>query len=293
MSGNLAASIHARLLQRAKLREEDFNLTLTRYAVERFLYRLASMPAGKDYCLKGALLFDLWFDTPHRPTHDADLLGFGPRDIETLANTLREASSIQGEDGMVFDSTTLMIDEIREEASYGGLRARLVGSLGKARSTVQLDIGYGDAVTPDPLEETYPVMLEGMPSPRMKVYPRATVAAEKFEAIINLGMSNSRMKDYFDLRALARERALDSSMLGKAIAATCKRRGTALPDSLPIGLSDEFYESVTKQTQWKGFIARNKLEGIALQQVVEEIRDLLAPAIAIARGSTRVSDDEK
>ena len=283
MSANLAAAIHARLLNRAKLRQEDFNLTLTRYAVERFLYRLSSMPAGKNYCLKGALLFDLWFDVPHRPTHDADLLGFGPRDVGALTDTLREACAIQAEDGMLFDTATLTIEEIREETSYGGLRARLVGILGKARSTVQLDIGYGDAVTPEPLEETYPVMLEGMPSPRLKVYPRATVAAEKLEAIVNLGMANSRMKDYFDLRALAREGVLDSTLLGKAIAATCKRRGTALPESLPLGLSDEFYQNATKQTQWNGFIARNKLVSVGLKEVVEEVRDFLAPSLAHAR----------
>ena len=283
MSTNLAASIHARLLNRAKQRQEDFNLTLTRYAVERFLYRLSWMPAGKNYCLKGALLFDLWFDVPHRPTRDADLPGFGSRDVDVLADTLREACAIQDEDGMAFDATTLTIEEIREEASYGGLRARLVGSLGKARSTVQLDIGYGDAVTPAPTEETYPAMLEGMPSPRLKVYPRATVAAEKLEAIVSLGMANSRMKDYFDLRALAREGALDSILLGEAIAATCKRRGTPIPELLPLGLSDEFYQNATKQTQWKGFIARNKLVSMGLKEVVEEVRDFLAPSLAHAR----------
>ena len=148
---------------------------------------------------------------------------------------------------------------------------------------MQLDIGYGDAVTPAPTEETYPAMLEGMPSPRLKVYPRATVAAEKLEAIVSLGMANSRMKDYFDLRALAREGALDSILLGEAIAATCKRRGTPIPELLPLGLSDEFYQNATKQTQWKGFIARNKLVSMGLKEVVEEVRDFLAPSLAHAR----------
>lgn len=200
MTANLAASIHARLLNRAKARGEEFNLVLTRYAVERFLYRMSIMPARENYCLKGALLFDLWFEIPHRPTHDADFLGFGPMDAEALSITMREICGVTVDDGMIFDATSIMVEEIREEARYGGLRVRLVGNLGKARSTVQLDVGYGDAVTPGPEEAVYPTMLDDQSAPRLKVYPRATVVAEKLEAIVSLGMTNSRMKDFFDIR---------------------------------------------------------------------------------------------
>ena len=283
MSANLAASIHARLLNRAKSRQEEFNLTLARYAVERFLYRLSTLPAGNNFCLKGALLFDLWFAVPHRPTHDADLLGFGSSDAEALTKTVREACGVQADDGMLFDATTVKVEEIREEARYDGLRARLVGTLGKARSTVQLDVGYGDAVTPCPEDAMYPAMLEDMPPLRLKVYPRATVVAEKLEAIVSLGMTNSRMKDFFDLRALAREGALDPGRLGEAIAATFRRRGTSLPQLLPLGLSDEFWQNATKQTQWKGFIAKNRLESVALEDVVKEVREFLALPLAQAR----------
>lgn len=148
MSSDLAASIHARLLNRARTRGEDFNLVLTRYAIERFLYRLSQVPAREAFWLKGALLFDLWFDVPHRPTRDADFLGFGPADIETLATTIRKICLVPVADGMEYDPESMRIEEIREDARYGGLRARLIGWLGNARCTVQLDVGYGDAVVP-------------------------------------------------------------------------------------------------------------------------------------------------
>ena len=144
MTANLAASIHARLLTRAKGRGEEFNLTLTRYGVERFLYRLSVTAARDRYWLKGALLFDLWFDVPHRPTRDADFLGFGPPDVESLRSELVEVCKVDAGDGMVFDPDSIAIEEIREDARYGGLRVRLTGRLGNARCHVQLDIGYGD-----------------------------------------------------------------------------------------------------------------------------------------------------
>lgn len=202
------------------------------------------------YLLKGALLFNLWFDVPHRPTRDADFLGFGSADAEALAITMREVCVVAADDGMEYDPASITVEEIREDARYGGLRVRLLGKLGNARCPMQLDVGYGDAVTPGPEEAVYPALLDEMPSPRLRVYPRATVVAEKLEAMVSLGMANSRMKDYFDLRALAREGALATRVLGEAIVATFARRHTTLPESVPIGLSDEFARDAMKSTQW-------------------------------------------
>lgn len=272
MTEGRAASIHARLLQRAKARGEDFNLILTRYALERFLYRLSLVPARETYWLKGAMLFDLWFDVPHRPTRDADFLGFGPMDIDTLAKTMREICGVPAEDGMVYNADSISVEEIREDARYGGLRVRLLGKLGNARCTVQLDVGYGDAVTPGPEEAVYPTLLEDQPPPRLRVYPRASVVAEKLEAVVSLGMANSRMKDFFDLRALAREGALDAQQLSEAIAATFARRGTTVPVELQLGLSDEFARDAGKRTQWQAFLSKNRLDAPTLDEVIEEIR---------------------
>ncbi len=285
MTTGRAASIHARLLNRAKARGEDFNLILMRYAIERFLYRLSLVPARDIYWLKGALLFDLWFDVPHRPTHDADFLGFGPVDIEALAATIHEICGVAVDDGMEYDPASISIKEIREDARYGGLRVRLIGRLGKARCTVQFDVGYGDAVTPGPEEAVYPTLLEDQPPPRLRVYPRAAVVAEKLEAMVSLGMANSRMKDYFDLRALAREGVLDVQLLGKAIAATFARRRTTLPEGMPLGLSDEFAQDAAKRAQWKAFLSKNRLDAPALDEVIAEVRRFVAEPLRLARQS--------
>ena len=283
MTVGLAASIHARLLNRAKARGEDFNLILTRYALERFLYRLSLVPAREAYWLKGAILFDLWFDVPHRPTRDADFLGLGPMDTEALAGTIREICGVAVDDGMEYDPASITIEEIREDARYGGLRVRLLGRLGNARCTVQLDVGYGDAVTPGPEEAVYPTLLDDQPPPRLRVYPRAAVVAEKMEAIVSLGMANSRMKDYFDLRALAREGALDARLLGDAIAATFQRRGTDVPVEVPLGLSDEFARDAAKRAQWKAFLGKNRLDAPTLEEVIEEVRRFVAEPLELAR----------
>jgi predicted nucleotidyltransferase component of viral defense system len=283
VTADVAASIQARLLNLAKARGEDFNLVLTRYAIERFLYRLSIVPAREAYWLKGALLFDLWFDVPHRPTRDADFLGFGPADTEALASTIREVCGVAVDDGMEFDPASISIEEIREDARYGGLRVRLKGRLGNARCPVQLDVGYGDAVTPGPEEAVYPTLLDDQPAPHLRVYPRAAVAAEKLEAIVSLGMANSRMKDFFDLRALAREGVLDPQLLGDAIAATFHRRGTAVPEDVPLGLSDEFAHDAAKRAQWKAFLGKNRLDAPTLDEVIGEVRRFVTEPLKLAR----------
>lgn len=188
---------------------------------------------------------------------------------------------------MRFDPASIVIDEIRDNARYGGLRVRLVGRLGNARTTVQLDVGYGDAVTPGPEEADYPTLLDDQPAPRLCVYPRATVVAEKLEAIVSFGMANSRLKDYFDLRALAREGLLDPRQLADAIAATFARRRTAIPAGMPLGLTDEFAHDPAKQTQWRAFLGRNRLEAPTLEQVVADVRGLVAVPLDLARGAAR------
>ena len=251
---NLGASVRARLLNRAKAERIEFGLLLTRFALERLLYRLSISPRREQFLLKGALLFDLWFDEPHRPTRDADFLGFGAADLPTLAATFREICSVVVDDGIAFD---------------------------RARCPVQADIGFGDAVTPAPEEIQYPVLLNDLPAPKLRAYPRYTVIAEKFEAITSLGIANSRMKDFFDLWVLTRHSELDATILGRAIRATFARRGTALPTITPVGLSDEFAADQTKQTQWRAFTARNQLAAPELQVVVQHLRRFLESVVEL------------
>ena len=197
---DLTASVRARLLNKAKAEQQDFNLVLTRYALERLLYRLGRSTHAEHFLLKGALLFDLWFDIPHRPTRDADLLGFGSADIPRMEAVFRDlcAAACEPDDGIRFQAATVSALEIRKEANYAGLRVTLVGLLAGARCPVQVDVGFGDAVTPAPELVDYPAMLPELPGPRLRAYPRYTVVAEKLEALVSLGIANSRMKDDLD-----------------------------------------------------------------------------------------------
>jgi predicted nucleotidyltransferase component of viral defense system len=271
-AANRVASIRQRLLDRARTRGEDFQLVLDRFAVERLLYRLSTSPYRDQFLLKGAMLFVLWFDQPHRPTRDADFLGFGSPDPDRLAVVARDLCEIHSDDGLRFDPASIAVEPIREEANYEGLRLRLQALLGNARCHVQWDVGFGDAVTPAPTETDYPVLLDGFPPPRLRVYPRETVFAEKLEAIASLGIANSRMKDYFDLLALVRESAMDQPTLVAAVRATFDRRGTGLPDGMPFGLTEDFSADGQKQAQWNAFLRRNRLAAPDLNAVVGEIR---------------------
>jgi hypothetical protein len=273
MSRNLAASIRARLKQRADARKQDFNLILTHYGLERLLYRLSISPHAGNYLLKGALLFSLWYDRPHRPTRDADLLGFGPDDIDSAVAAFREICAMEVEDGIAFDLSSVKGSVIRKEAGYGGVRIDLLAKLDGARITLQVDIGFGDAVTPAPELVSYPVLLEDQPAPQLRSYPKYTVVAEKFHAVCLLGMANTRMKDYFDLWVLLTEGALESTELRRAIDATFARRQLQVPDTTPSGLSDAFARDAVKTAQWIGFLKKNRLQALNLVDVVTLLRD--------------------
>ena len=273
MSRNLAASIRARLKQRADATKQDFNLILTHYGLERLLYRLSISPLAGNYLLKGALLFSLWYDRPHRPTRDADLLGFGPDDIDSAVAAFREICAMEVEDGIAFDLASVKGSVIRKEAGYGGVRIDLLAKLDGARITLQVDIGFGDAVTPAPELVSYPVLLEDQPAPQLRSYPKYTVVAEKFHAVCLLGMANTRMKDYFDLWVLLTEGALQSTELRRAIDATFARRQLQVPDTTPSGLSEAFARDTAKSAQWTAFLKKNRLPELKLVDVVTLLRD--------------------
>ena len=277
---NIAASVRARLLNKARAKKLDFNLLLTRYALERMLYRLSISGQRDQFLLKGALLFDLWFDVPHRPTHDADLLGFGSAEIPHLENLFREISQIEGDDGIVFQTDTVISAEIRKDANYTGVRVTLMGLLNGARCPIQIDIGFGDAVTPGPEEARYPVILDDMPPPCLRVYPRYTVVAEKLEAMVTLGMLNSRLKDYFDLWILARHSDFEGATLCRAIQATLERREAVTPNGVPVGLSDEFAQNRQKNQQWQAFQRKNRLEPMPLPTVIDDLQKFLLPVLS-------------
>lgn len=284
---NISASVRARLLNKARAEKLDFNLLLTRYALERILYRLSVSQQHDQFLLKGALLFDLWFDVPHRPTHDADFLGFGSAEIPHIEKIFRDICRIEVEDGIAFQPESVKAAEIRKEANYAGVRVTLMGMLGSARCPVQIDIGFGDAVVPGPEEVRYPVILGEMAEPHLRVYPRYTVVAEKLEALTSLGMLNSRMKDYFDLWVLAKHSDFDGLILSQAVAATFERRRTVIPDGMPIGLADEFIQDAQKEKQWQAFLRKNSLDKTPLATVVGDLREFLLPVLSAIASERR------
>jgi len=257
----------------------DFQQVLVRFALERLLYRLTRSAHADRFLLKGALLFTLWYDMPHRATRDADLLGFGASDPASVAQVFRAIAAVAVDDGIVFDPASVAAEAIRKEAGYGGVRVIVAGDLARARCKTQIDVGFGDAVMPGPVESVYPVLLDDLPAPRLRAYPTYTVIAEKLHAIALLGRVNSRLKDYFDLSVLLARETLDADLLARAIQATFERRGMAVPDALPAGLSDDFAHDTTRQALWLAFLKKNALSPESLPIVVDRLRTTLAPAL--------------
>jgi len=273
MTANRAASIRARLKAASK---QDFNLTLTRYGLERLLYRLSISEHAPNFLLKGALLVQLWYGESHRPTRDADLLGFGPDNVPTLIGVFRSVCGIAVDDGIVFEPESVEGTEIRKDAGYGGVRIDLRATLDGARLALQVDIGFGDAVTPSALPIRYPTLLADVPAPALLAYPKATVVAEKLHAVSVLGMTNTRMKDFFDLWVLFHDTTLEDAELQRAIEATFARRQTAMPSTLPIGLTDSFAAEATKQVHWRAFLKKNRLDTLDFGEVVAYLRERAA-----------------
>jgi len=278
VKANRAASIRQRLLNRARQEQVPFDAVLNRFGRERLLYRIGISAYRDRFLLKGAMLFALWYDMPHRPTRDMDLLGFGPGELFVLERVFREITQQQVDDGLVF-SETVTAAEIRKEANYAGARVTLLATLEQARIPLQVDIGFGDPVTPDAEQIDYPVLLDDLNPPRLGAYPVYTVIAEKLQAIVSLGMVNSRLKDYFDLQVLLMREELDEQVLAEAVRRTFAVRSTPMPQQVPLGLSNEFGEDPDKQAQWRAFLQRNELAEVPLPAVVSQIREGLVPVL--------------
>jgi predicted nucleotidyltransferase component of viral defense system len=279
---NMGASVRARLLNLSRQGNQPFDLLLNRYVLERLLYRLSTSQHRNRFVLKGAALVRAWLDNTFRPTRDLDLLGFGDSEPEAMLNIFREVCAIAADDGVTFDVAGLAIDTIREELEYGGFRIKTTGTLDGARSRVVIDIGFGDAVEPEAVEMEVPVLLD-LPSPRMRAYPRETVIAEKFQAMVALGRANSRMKDFYDIWVLSRAFEFSGDALARAIKATFDRRRTEIPAALPDALSPTFANAPAKQQQWNAFIGGIEASLDPLPAIIEDLSAFLMPHAAAAR----------
>jgi predicted nucleotidyltransferase component of viral defense system len=287
---HLAASVRQRLLNLAQAQKEDFNLVLTRYGIERLLYRLHCSAEGERFILKGAMLFVLWSDTPHRTTKDVDLLCRGDNSITEIEAIFRSVCQTDVvPDGLEFDLTTVKGESIKADREYPGVRIRLTAFIAgtPTRINLQIDVGFGDIVTPAAQLMRLPAMLSDLPTPQLYAYNRETVIAEKFEAMVLLGIGNTRMKDFYDLWYLSQHFTFEGDLLGRAIAATFDRRRTPIPIDTPLALTSEFTNDETKQRQWVAFVRKGKLtgEGLVLSQIGSILHDfLMPPTIVIGAG---------
>jgi len=277
---NLAASVRRKLFDLARVRNEEFGLMLVKYGLERILYRLSRSRHRDTFVLKGALLFELWTQRTYRATRDADFLALGDNSSERFVGIFKALCVMKVEpDGLAFDADSVKAERITEDADYEGVRITFAGYLERARIPIQIDIGFGDVVTPAAVETQYPTLLPA-PNPRLLTYPKETVVAEKFEAMVKLGIANSRMKDFYDLEALSRTLDFDGKILCEAVRKTFKRRGTELPaGGVAVAFTPEFYSDAAKKKQWTAFCIRNAtyVRMSELKEVVESIERFLAP----------------
>ena len=286
---NIAASVHQRLLNLARERQEEFQFVLTKYALERLLFRISRSKHGDVFVLKGALLFELWTEKRYRPTRDADFLASGENSLERICGIFKD---ICGEavidDGLRFDPASVQAERIKEDADYEGVRVKLRGYLEKAAVSVQIDIGFGDVITPDATKVDFPSML-GFPKPHLLAYPKETVVAEKFEAMVKLGMVNSRMKDFHDVRSLCQEFSFDGRILSAAVWNTFSRRNSGNPEraieKMPLVFTPAFFEDENKQKQWAAWCRKNRgyVSDVSLKSVCLEIAGFLRPVLAALR----------
>ena len=283
----LAASVRARLTNHAKTHGETVQFVLLRYAIERLLYRLSQSASADRFILKGAMLFSVWADVPYRATGDLDLLGIGDSTAARLVETFRAVcETAVPPDGVEFLADSVRADQVREHDAYQGVRVMLEARLAGARLSVQIDIGFGDVIVPPAPHIAYPTLLE-FPAPQLRAYPRETVVAEKFQTLVRFAALTSRMKDVYDLWALATLFGFEGRVLAEAIRATFTRRQTPVPQETPVALTPAFAADPTKQAQWSGFLRRTAMARTPdpLPLVLAQIREfVMPPTTAIAKG---------
>jgi predicted nucleotidyltransferase component of viral defense system len=281
---NVAASVRARLLTLAKQRGEQFERLLQAYVIERFLHRLGTSELRERFIVKGAMLLAVWGGGVLRPTRDLDLLGFGDSDADHLRDVIRSICGRAADipDGIVFDLKSVEMTAIRDADDYAGTRVLVWASLGSARIRMQIDVGFGDTVHPAPEWVEFPTMID-LPAPRVRAYPREASIAEKIEAIVALGETNSRLKDFYDLFALARETEFAGYVLVESVRRTFATRGTRIPEGTPPGLGDAFLANQTTLSRWSGFIADRNLIAPTLSEVGTRLRAFVLPLLQSAR----------
>ena len=271
---NHAHSVKQKLLNLARSENADFQTLLTKYTLERFLARLSQSEFRDEFILKGAMLFQIWSETSKRSTRDLDFLSFGSNEIIDLIDKVKKICRIEiPEDGLTFELNEVIGEKIKKDQEYEGVRLHIPAFLERTRIALRIDVGFGDVVSPAVQEINFPTLLD-FSSPKIRAYPPETVIAEKFHALVDLGITNSRLKDFYDLHFLTQNFEFDREILVQAITATFEKRKTPLPTKVPIALTEEFSGDANKNTQWKSFLQKTQLnEQIMLPQTVADLRE--------------------
>ena len=271
---NHAHSVKQKLLNLARSENADFQTLLTKYTLERFLARLSQSDFRDEFILKGAMLFQIWSETSKRSTRDLDFLSFGSNEIIDLIDKVKKICRIEiPEDGLTFELNEVIGEKIKKDQEYEGVRLHIPAFLERTRIALRIDVGFGDVVSPAVQEINFPTLLD-FSSPKIRAYPPETVIAEKFHALVDLGITNSRLKDFYDLHFLTQNFEFDREILVQAITATFEKRKTPLPTKVPIALTEEFSGDANKNTQWKSFLQKTQLnEQITLPQTVADLRE--------------------
>lgn len=284
MSGHdVGASVRQRLLNQSRAQGRPFQELLQYFAMERFLYRLSRSPFSDRFVLKGALLLTAWRAPLSRPTMDIDLAGRTSNELDHIAGLVSAVCEVVAEpDGVEFNRRSIEVGRIKEGGDDEGVRVRFLATLAKARIPMQVDIGFGDIIVPEPTEVVYPTLLD-FPAPILQAYPRETVIAEKLEALTALGVLNSRMKDYYDLALLSRMYSFGSESLMESVAATFRHRGRRI-EADPVGLREAFYADPARAVQWRAFVRRSRFTEAPgnLEQLVAEVRRFALPVLVAA-----------
>jgi predicted nucleotidyltransferase component of viral defense system len=277
---NIAASVHNRLLNRAKESDRSFNELLQYYAIERFLYRLSLSAHTERFILKGALMLMVWESPLSRSTMDIDMLGKMENSVDKIIAIVQEVCRQDVEpDGIIFDPESVQGQRITEDADYEGVRIRFRGSLATARISMQLDVGFGDVVFPSPELKSYPTLLD-LPAPIIRSYSMESAIAEKFEAMVKRGVMNSRMKDFWDIWLLSRQFDFAGQTLSEAIVKTFLTRHTVMPP-VPIAFTPAFAQYVMKAAQWKAFLRKNRMVDTPenFEEIIQTISTFLMPIV--------------
>ena len=281
-TNNIPASVHARLLNISKATDRRFNELLQYYGMERFLYRLSRSNHRGDFVLKGALMLRTLSAAVSRPTMDVDLLGKVSNQHEIMADIIHECMSMEVADGISYDAASLTTEDIVQDADYGGIRIKFIGYLGSARLNFQIDVGFGDTVTPEPTWVDFPGLLD-FGTPHLLVYPATTAVAEKLQIMVDRDSANSRMKDFYDVDIMSRHLIFDGTTLLKAICATFRTRSSEIPRSTPLALTPKFASSPEKLTQWNAFLQKLRIGNAEpFDRVVGNLSNFLLPVLDAA-----------